>query len=132
MFRLLRPEYYWIAHVCIFLVVWICTRCANAVAETLPELHPRQTEALVFILRYHAEKGVPPSQREISRALGFSSHNPGVFVTPLLKKGLLRRTKAKHRNIVPTQLAGIWFKHWQESQPQADFENKLFREVRHV
>jgi len=63
-------------------------------AEMRAEPTARQAEALDFIAGYLARNGMPPTIREIGGAMGIASPN-GVRanLTPLIRKGLLRRAE---------------------------------------
>jgi len=66
----------------------------------LPELTDRQRQVLMFIRQTVAERGYPPSVREIGEALGLSS--PSTVHSHLLsltKMGYLRRDESKPRAI---------------------------------
>ena len=61
-------------------------------------LTTRQLDALLFIQSYTAREGVPPSSREVSRALGASSPNAAnVYLTALELKGYVRRALGRGR-----------------------------------
>jgi repressor LexA len=65
---------------------------------------PRQIEALVFIATYMAERGYPPTVREISDSMGIASTNGAAeHVDRLERKGLLRRAPLVSRGLVITE-----------------------------
>lgn len=64
------------------------------------DLTARQRQVLVFISEYLAEKGYPPSVREIGEAVGLtSSSTVHLHLSTLQKKGYLRRDPTKPRAI---------------------------------
>lgn len=64
------------------------------------DLTVRQRQVLIFISEYLAEKGYPPSVREIGEAVGLtSSSTVHMHLSTLQKKGYLRRDPTKPRAI---------------------------------
>jgi repressor LexA len=66
----------------------------------MKNLTNRQQEILNFIKKYIADKGYPPSVREIGEALGLSS--PATIHSHLCnleEKGLIRKSESKNRTI---------------------------------
>lgn len=71
-----------------------------------PKLTRRQQEVLNYIKEGIAAHGYPPTIREIGDALNIKSTN-GVsdHLKALVNKGVLRRTEAKSRSCVPTDMS---------------------------
>lgn len=66
----------------------------------LPELSERQRQVLVYIRQTVAERGYPPSVREIGQAIGLSSPSTvHSHLASLAKAGYLRRDSSKPRAI---------------------------------
>lgn len=70
-------------------------------------LTPRQAEVLAFIQAQLAEKGYPPTTRELAAALGVKSpHGIGQHIDLIVRKGYLRRDPMRSRGLCltsPTQ-----------------------------
>jgi repressor LexA len=69
-----------------------------------PPLTRRQAEVLDFVARFSAERGMPPTVREIGQALGMASPNAVAdHLAVLERKGYLSREPGKSRAIRPTR-----------------------------
>lgn len=64
------------------------------------ELSARQRETLSWIKRFVAEHGIPPTVREIGKALSIESSTAFYLLEMLQKKGYLRRGKLGARSLV--------------------------------
>jgi len=72
----------------------------------LPPLTERQQSILDFIRREVAERGRPPTAREVCRQFGFASpRGATVHLHALERKGYLQRTPGESRNIQVTRAA---------------------------
>jgi SOS-response transcriptional repressor LexA len=65
-------------------------------------LTPRQYDVLQAIRVYHAQQGMPPTIREIGRAVGVSINAVNGHLCRLEEKGFLRRIPNISRGIFPT------------------------------
>lgn len=73
---------------------------------TAPDrLSPRQRDFMAFLCGYIAERGHPPTFREIGHAMGFRNVNAVYgYLRPLTKRGLITRLGPRlARSIVPTE-----------------------------
>lgn len=62
----------------------------------------KQKEVLAFIKGFSKKEGYPPSLKEISKSLGFTSHSTAQFhVNQLVEKGYLKKESGKARTIEP-------------------------------
>ena len=67
-------------------------------------LTPRQREVLAFVDRHCREQGMPPTVREIGRALGIASPNAvSEHLDALVRKGALIRSPHRSRGIIPVE-----------------------------
>lgn len=69
----------------------------------------RQAEAHRFIFEFIRDKGYSPSLREIADGIG-CTHESGAqhHVQILIRKGVLRRDKGHHLQIVPVWLKAVY------------------------
>lgn len=78
-------------------------------ADARAKLSKRQAMVLDYILQSIAERGYPPTIREIAKHMGIRSTN-GVtdHLKALERKGLITRDQARSRAIQPVHLEGEW------------------------
>ena len=70
-------------------------------------LTPRQSEALAFIRQHLADKGFPPTSREIQRHFGFLSQNSAISILKALQRvGSITWTPNTARSIRLVEEAG--------------------------
>lgn len=70
----------------------------------MSELSPRQTGLLVHIAIYHAQKGYPPSFRDLSDAMGGISTNAVAnHIAACVKKGYLSKHEGRARTLTLTE-----------------------------
>lgn len=66
-----------------------------------PELTKRQSKVLAFIKSYIAERGYPPSARDVMKHIGATAPNGAVcHLKALTDKGYIKRDKMVARSIV--------------------------------
>ena len=65
----------------------------------MKKLTPRQNDVLVFITAYTDKTGLSPTQREIAEALGVTASWVGQLLFELRRKGFIRITSQRTRNI---------------------------------
>lgn len=64
-----------------------------------PELTELQSRTRLTIVRLTRERGYPPSEREVGRAMGLASRNARPHINALIKKGLVERTPGVARSL---------------------------------
>jgi repressor LexA len=86
----------------------------------MPNLTPQQARALREIRRFLLDRGYPPTQAEIGKALGQHSKNASnELIGRLIRKGALRRERYVARGIAITGQGQLWLDTHPEPQSAA-------------